>query len=387
MKKPEKIESISVLIPDGEPWDVVKVLRGFSKIQGMKTYIMSRTKLSFARFSRYCSGYYFNESKNEEEWISEIIKLVEKIKIDVVMPVTLKGIQRVSRNRQAIEKFAAVPPMAESEKIEMSNNKWKIYEYIENKGLSVLPTVFIGKAGEDINDSLDLDSIEFPALLKPTSQKGGDGIVRVEKSSELKRMWHDKRIIKGQQYILQKFIDAERFSLSVCCKDGEIIAYTLQHVLLPSKNPYQPGKTVEYVYDEKVFEVGKKLFKAMKWNGIADIDLLVDKRDQEIYVLEFNPRLWQSLLGSLIAGVNIPYIWCLNALGINKSCSQSEAVKYTRPASFIKMMLSRLIGKRPPVNIRWKECDLQFTVRDPLPELFDIILKPVMWLRYGRLSQ
>jgi predicted ATP-grasp superfamily ATP-dependent carboligase len=269
----------------------------------------------------------------------------------------------------------------------MSNNKWEFYWKLKEIGLPAIPTIFVGKAGEEIDDSLDLDSIEFPALLKPTSQKGGDGIIKVEKSSELKYAWRNERVIKGRQYILQTFIDAERFSLSVCCRDGEMISYTLQHVLIPSKNPYQPGTTVEYVYNEKVLDVGRKLFKAMEWNGIADIDLLIDKRDQTIYVLEFNPRLWQSLLGSLIAGVNIPYIWCLSALGINESCSQNNAVKYTRPASFIKTMLARLIGRRPPVNIQWNECDLQFTVRDFLPELVDIIFKPVIWFRYKCLSE
>jgi predicted ATP-grasp superfamily ATP-dependent carboligase len=381
MEIPDNIESISVLIPDGEPWDVVKVLRCFSQIRGIKIYILLRSRLSLAQFSRYCAGSYFHRSKNDEEWVNEIRKLVERFKIDIVMPTTLKGIKFVSRNKQTIAQFAAVPPIADAEQIEMSNNKWEFYKCLKKTGLPVLKTVYVGKAGEAIENPSIINSVEFPALLKPLSQKSGAGIVRVETSLDLESAWSGGKLMKGRPYILQSFIDAERFSLSVCCKDGVIIAYTLQRVFIPSKDPYQPGSTVEYIYDEEVFNAGKRLLEAMKWNGIADMDILVDKQDQTVYVLEFNPRLWQSLLGSLIAGVNIPYIWSLSALGINISCNQREAVRYTRPASFIKMMLSRIIGRRPPIKMRWKECDLQFTVRDPLPELFDIVLKPVIWYR------
>jgi glutathione synthase/RimK-type ligase-like ATP-grasp enzyme len=386
MKTSDKIKNISVLIPDGEPWDVVKVLRCFSEIKGIRTYVMSRTRLPSSRLSRYCSGFYYNKSKNEEEWICEIKRLIGKIKIDVVMPVTLKGIKQVSRNRKSIEEYASVPPIAETEQIEMTDNKWEFHKNITKMGLPVLPTVFVGKAGEEIDESLNINLIEFPALLKPTSQNGGNGIIKVEKSSGFEYAWRNGQVIKDQQYILQKYVESKRFSLSVCCQNGEIISYTLQSVLIPSKNPYQPGKALEYVYNEKVLDISKKMFKALKWNGIANVDLLFDEHNQEIYILDFNPRLWRSILGSLIAGVNIPYIWCLSALGINEPSNQSKDVKYTRPATFIKMMMSKLIGRRCPMKMRWKECDLKYTVNDPLPELFNVVQKAINRFRHKLLN-
>ena len=46
--------------------------------------------------------------------------------------------------------------------------------------------------------------------------------------------------------------------------------------------------------------------QALKWSGIVNIDFIYDENDKQAKILEVNPRYWQSLLGSLFAGVNFP---------------------------------------------------------------------------------
>jgi predicted ATP-grasp superfamily ATP-dependent carboligase len=155
---------------------------------------------------------------------------------------------------------------------------------------------------------------------------------------------------------------------------------------MPSENPYRIGKLVEYVNDESVLDIGRQLVSVMKWDGVADIDLLVNERDHSVMILEFNPRFWQSLLGGMIAGVNFPLIWCLSAKDVNLPSSQHETTRYARPSLFIKMLTSKFNREPLPVKIRWREGDLQFTVRDPVPELFDVARKAVRRFRHESLN-
>ena len=254
----------------------------------------------------------------------------------------------------------------------ITNDKWALYEFMNQRDLPCLPTVCVGRPGE-ILDVPEDSSIEFPALLKPVSESGGYGIVKVTNYSDLERAWHDKRIINDQEYILQNYIPAVDYSLSVCCKDGEIIAYTSNRAIVPSERTFGLGRFFAYVNNEQIIDIGRRLVSALEWNGVADIDFLVDNRDQKIWILEFNPRFWQSLLGGLIAGVNFPLIWCLSALDINFSCNQHETTKYLNLSLYINELFSRLFRRAQNKDVHWYQTNLKFISTDPLPEAVEVI--------------
>jgi len=325
------------------------------------------------RFSRFCGPFHYHRSINDLDWLDMIKTQAKRWNIDVIMPATLKGILFVSRNREAISEIAAVVPLAKPEMIAMANDKWAFHKFINQEKLPSVPTVYVGRAGEAIRMP-ENDSIKYPALLKPTSESGGYGFINVTDFLDLAHAWYDKRIMNGREYILQSYVPAAHFSLSLCCQNGEIIAFTLNRKILLSKNPFSMEGMLEYDNNEQVIDIGKRLISAMRWDGVADIDFLVDNRDQKAKILEFNPRFWQTLLGGLIAGVNFPLIWCLSAFGIRQSSKQHITTKYVgSPLLSIKMMLSKLIGKRAVISTRWHESSLQFICNDPLPELIEVL--------------
>jgi len=207
-------------------------------------------------------------------------------------------------------------------------------------------------------------------LLKPTLQRGGFGIVKVDSFSDLEKAWKDKRIIKESEYILQSYISGYDVSFSVFCKSGKVTAYTLWKELLPSKEPFHVPRLVEYTKDEHAVDVGRRLVSAIGWDGVADIDLIFDKRDKTVKILEINPRFWQSLLGSLTAGVNFPLMACLTAVGAEcPEMTQTRPIKYARPSASVQMLLSRLVGRKLAEGYRLRDSAIRYTFIDPLPEL------------------
>ena len=365
---------IKVLIPDAEDWQAVKVLRCLGQVSTMTTHVLSKKKLSLSRFSRYCAGFYHHESQTNEDWISEIKKIVLTKEIDVVLPVNLNGFEFVSQNRTSISEFAAVPFLSEPELIAITHDKWSFYCLATKQKLPVPKSLFIGKLGEHIPNSLYIDSLEYPVLLKPTSLAGGFGIVKIENPSDLNDVWKDKRIRKDCQYILQSFIPGIVYCLAIYCRDGQIINYTLSKTLTTSsKRPYYSARILEYVHDDSVLDVGRQLASSIGWNGIANIDFIIDSRDGSVKILDFNPRFWQSLLGSLVAGVNFPLLVCLDAIGAKYPDMQQKAIKYAHPATHCKLILSHLIGRQRDVNVRWRESGLKFTRIDPFPEIIDTV--------------
>lgn len=370
-----KISSISVLIPDGETWDTVKVLRCLNHVSGITAHVLAKTRLPLARLSRYCSSYHCHTSENDDDWIRVIRNIVRSLGIDIVLPVTEKGVEFVARNRTAISDFVAIPPVADNELVMMVQDKWSFHCFAAQNGFPVPASVLIGKAGEASVDSLDLNSVEYPALLKPALLDGGFGIVKVTEPSDLDRAWNNERIIKGYQYILQSYLPGTVACLAIYCQSGEIVAHTLWKTLLTSRRRlYYSARAMEYFDDQSLVDLNKRLISAMGWSGIANIDFLINTSDGTVNIIDFNPRFGQSLLGSLVVGVNFPLLACLGAMGVEyPNMQQREAIRYAHPATQSKMLISRFIGRRLPVKIRWRHGSLQFAVRDPLPELVDAV--------------
>lgn len=129
-----KIRSISVLIPDGGNYDALKVLYCLGKVPEVKAHILSREKWAMARFSRYCTRCHYHTSQNDDDWIDAIKSVVRKWDIDVVLPVSERGVQFLARNRAAISEFVAIPPVADVELLKMAQDKWSFQVFAVQHG-------------------------------------------------------------------------------------------------------------------------------------------------------------------------------------------------------------------------------------------------------------
>jgi hypothetical protein len=78
---------------------------------------------------------------------------------------------------------------------------------------------------------------------------------------------------------------------------------------------FRPPGGVEFVHDERVIGVVRELMAAVRWSGVAHVDLRYDSNTGAVNIIEVNPRFWGSVLASLHAGVNFPHLACLAALG------------------------------------------------------------------------
>jgi predicted ATP-grasp superfamily ATP-dependent carboligase len=376
------MRSISVLIlDDNGNYDALKVLYCLGRVPEVKSYILSRTMWPMARFSRYCAGCHYHTSQNDDDWIDTIKSMVRKWDIDVVLPVTMRGVSFVARNRTAISEFAAISPVTDVEFLKMVLDKWLFHVFAVQHGFPVPAAALIGVLGETSIASKHFDSIGYPALLKPTMLGGGFGIVKVKEPSDLDRAWNDERIKKGCQYMLQSYVPGVDLCLQVFCKGGEIIEYTVQKSLMLSENYFGPQRIMEFAEDNGTVELGRRLVSAMGFEGIACIDFRIDALDQTQKILEINPRIGQAILGSMVAGVNFPLLACVDALGLEYPLMQYKTVKYAHPLPSLKIILSRLIGRSTVPITLWRESGLRFTCNDPIPAIVNVFRRTTRRLK------
>jgi len=369
MKTPATSCGLSVLIPDGENWNAVKVIRCLGQVPQNKMYVLSTSRSPLAKFSRYCAGCrHYNDNG---DWVGAIKDMVRRSRIDVILPATFNGVELLSRNRWIMSEFVALSAVPDFGSLQMVHDKWDFYLFAKENGFPTATSVLIGSPQEVDLDLLNIDLIEYPALLKPVSEGGGCGIVKVLNRGDFGRAWTSKGLMGNRKYILQSYIPGIDLCLQVFCRQGEILNYTLQRSTCSADNYFGPQRVMDFVEDQAVVDMARKIVAAMNWEGIACIDFRIDSRDSTIKLIEVNPRFGQAVLGSLVAGVNFPLIACLDAVGAELPNTQYQITKYAHPAVHGKMLVSRLTGKGLPVDIKWQQSGLRFTAADPLPEMVD----------------
>jgi D-alanine-D-alanine ligase len=195
----------------------------------------------------------------------------------------------------------------------------------------VVSKILFQKAGLNVGEHLFFESndyraikaaiaghhLAYPLFVKPSSMGSSVGISRVTDDAQLKAAvdlaWrYDRKIL------LEKAIDAQEIEVSVMgnedilvSRPGELIPhnefYDYEDKYIDGKTTFHMPAQLEPAAEEKVRQAAGIAYKALFLNGMARVDLFIEKKTGKIYINEANtipgfteismfPKLW-SLQG------------------------------------------------------------------------------------------
>ncbi|MCP4440373.1 MAG: carbamoyl-phosphate synthase large subunit [Aureispira sp.] len=176
------------------------------------------------------------------------------------------------------------------ETIELCENRLAFYNYCKQKGY-LCPSIY----QSDENKGLDLETINFPVLVRPSYIIGGEGI-QVIKNREDFIQTHSKDNILYCEEILQDGIELDVDLISngkQCIVIG--IIEQVESVLIHSGDstgvfpPYSlPEEIIDQVKKQSV-EVGLNL----KLIGLFNIQFVI--QNKQVFILEVNPRASRTI--------------------------------------------------------------------------------------------
>ncbi|MFI1771322.1 ATP-grasp domain-containing protein [Thalassobellus citreus] len=319
MKK--KSMQLSVLIPEAESNFLSFIVNCLFEKKGVDIYIISNREDVNIKRSRKIKNYsYYPKGLDELELISSINNELKKFKIDVIMPIDEFGIEALIKNKDKIlhkDKLFFLPTL---EAFYNANDKGLLAKHLLKNELPT-PKSFLIKSGDSFQNDSD---VKFPVLAKPTiGSGGGDGIKKFFSNEELKSFFNNNNNNNNNNnkfkydYLIEEYIDGFDLGCNVLCKNGKLLAYTMQKGTLWSDKPFSPQIGLEFFYNQQLYDIIEKLMKSLMWNGVANIDIRFDNKTKQFLVLEINPRFWETTEASEIAGVNFPYLYCLSAINVD----------------------------------------------------------------------
>jgi len=360
------MEKISVLIPDGESDFALFVMHGFIGVPNVTLTVLSNDRWAPARFSRHCYRFLYRQiGADSQERFEAISQIVKETGVDVLLPVETDWIEFAGTMRQSLPQLLAVTPIPEPETYRIVNDKWLLAQFMQEHQVPGPPTV-LGTLDDDFEQQLR--TIEFPVLTKPVTAWGGEGIRRFESLPQLQAFLeeYDQERFRNR-YIVQSFLPGYVIGLNVLCREGSILAYTMQRGTIPNPQQWAAAAAIRFIRQEGVLETAQRLLTALNWSGFGNIDMFYDTSDGQVKILEFNARFWGSLRGSYVAGVSFPYLACLAALDIPFQVPDYRLAQYIHPKTAIKEGTLKLLRKSQH-DFTFSETGLKFLLNDPLAE-------------------
>lgn len=367
MRRLKTVDHFKVLIPDGESDHSLSVIRCLGEVKNIEVIVLSNNKSVPIRFSRYCSRFItYSEGNSEEEKLNELTHKLKELDMDVVLPVDIKTISFFSKHKERISELATIAPLPDLDSFLTSNDKWLLALWLEENNIPYPNTI---QYDANIGFQNITDCLTFPILIKPRLGSGGEGIKVFDDALNLEVFLKDRT--NNEEIIIQSFINGYDIDCSVLCNRGKIIAHTIQKGFDFEPNRIALPSGIEFLLNDKIYDIVKKMVEKFNWSGIMHIDMRYDEEIHQYKVIEINPRFWASVVASIFAGVNFPYLACLTALKKNIPDINLIPKRVVRSKKAFNMYVNRVLYKKQKDKYLVNSY-FEINIKDPMPEVYKI---------------
>lgn len=365
-------DNLSILLLDGENKLAVYIAQCLAAAEGnFKLHIFSDEPWGPVRFSRHRKSYIVCKENEDERLLERIKETVRKNGVDMILPAGEPGTHFAALHRDELTTLTRVAPGPSVESFETIHNKWLMSEFLAE---AQIPTPITVLHTADDSFQQQITGLTFPVLMKPAAGKsGGVGIQRFDQLDDL-LAYLDEHDLPPGEYLIQEFIPGYDIDASFLSVDGKILAYTVQRGFLYSPKPYAPPAGIRFLHDDQITDVITRAAAALKWSGVAHVDMRFDERDGLAKIVEINPRYWGSLLGSLKAGINFPYLHILAGYGIEFPRPEYQEERFVATEMVLLPELKKFL-KRGHFSFKLKDTDLNYMLNDPMASLYRLSLQ------------
>jgi predicted ATP-grasp superfamily ATP-dependent carboligase len=341
---------MGVLVTNGDSPISLAVARSLGK-RGVDVYVGSDEDISLTSHSKYAT-YTFshpNVRGNEGGFIDKLVEVVKSKRCEAVFATDWDTYMPISRNRERLTPFTCVP-MPQNGVMESADNKAEITKLALELGIPCPKTFF--ELNAETLGTIKREGI-YPMVMKPHVSASSVGMTIVNTPAELEKAYYNASKKHGPM-LVQEFIRGQKYSFSgLFNRDGEPRRVCVHRTY--REFPLEGGPTAAAVTVKRddVLEYGILLCKALKWYGVCEMEFLVDGRDDNPRLLDFNPRFFGSISIPIAAGCDYPYLLYRMVVDgeVNASLEYKIGVRgrsmLTGDFNYLKAILN---GRKSPQN-------------------------------------
>ena len=366
-----------LLIDEGASVITLRVLRCLKFTNQYTIHVISFNgrQVPSVKYSRHVSSFKSFVCGDDEQAYKYLKEEIISIRPDIVLPLMERQTGILAKYRDEFNKICHLPPLPDSETLQLVVNKRRLYDWLFEKGFSDSSAISIPYPHKSAQLS---HNIRFPLLLKPFWGSSGEGIIMIHDKTQLESILNQD--ISGD-ILLQPYYPGIDIDISALVDEGRILAYTIQNGLNGSKT-LKYSKGIVFSHNDDFLAFASKIFASLSYSGIAHLDFRYDSGNNKFYLVDFNARYWSTLTGSLMAGVNFPHLACLKAINSEIPRQEYNNIQFLSSESPAYIFLKAMRQPFSHLSMLLKN-ELSFGFTDPLPWIingFNVFRAKLRWI-------
>ncbi|MCM1048301.1 MAG: ATP-grasp domain-containing protein [Clostridiales bacterium] len=267
-----------------------------------------------------------------DKYISFLLEYCKNEKINVIIPLFDIDIPVLARSRERFDEIGVRLIVSDMEIVEICNDKWLTYQFLEKNGFYVPQTFYDLQA---VLDALQNKLVCFPMVIKPRWGMGSIDMYEAENEEELNVLFKKAKRGIFDSYlkyeseadvekcvIIQQKINGQEYGIDII----NDLNGSYRSTVIRKKISMRSGETdcAKIVENPAIRETAERLAVLTKHIGNMDVDMFVS--DDKVYVLEMNARFGGGYPFSHIAGVDLPraIIQWLNGNDVDRNLLEAK---------------------------------------------------------------
>ncbi len=235
-------------------------------------------------------------SSDTESYLSRLLYIHQQEKIDILIPALDVEIPLFSKYRSVLENVGIKLLLPTTEAFAM-RDKTKIPTFAPKIGLKAPET-------RNITTLVELDKaieqFEFPMVIKGQFYEA----YKVKSRGDAIKQFYHISAKWGLPVIAQQFIEGDEYNL-IGLGDGQ--GNDMGAVATKKMTITNQGKiwTNVSIRNDKIFVAAHKFVQTTKWGGGFELEIMMEARTGELYLIEINPRFPAWIYMATGCGINL----------------------------------------------------------------------------------
>lgn len=272
--------------------------------------------------------YFKVPSAQSSDYVDVLLDICKKEKVDVVLPFMSAELLPLIDRIDDFNKIGTLVSVSDRRSVEITTNKFAFYEFLKDNGLPVPRFARVAKADDLLEACKKCGYPSNAVCVKATELSGSRGIRIVrpdvsrfdllfnEKPNSFYTTMEDllstlREKDEMPEMMAMEYLPGVEGSVDLIADQGEIIYMAYRESTVNLHSIPQAG---ELKNNEEAYDIARRVIKALKLTGSADLDFKNDK-DGHPVLMEINPRIAATMRIFKEGGMNLPYLRIKQLIG------------------------------------------------------------------------
>lgn len=256
-----------------------------------------------------------------DEYVDIVLDICRKENVDIYFPNISAEVTAVAKRKIDFEKIGTLISAPDKNSVEIANNKLKLYEFLQSKGISVPKFYGVHSVEEFKVGCANLGYPKVPVCLKIVDGSGSRGVRIIDSTRNRYQIFINEKpnslfvtyeemlsILKEaddfHEMLLVEYLPGNEFTVDLLADHGKVKYLVGRENVVSLMSIAQESIVRE---DSDAYQMSVLVVQALGLDGNIGFDFIRNSEGKPI-LMDLNPRITATVSVIAAAGVNLPYL-------------------------------------------------------------------------------